>query len=298
MPNYLKFIVGSILTLLITISLNSYLFIEIEEMHKITRLYNSNNADEIILLGSSRCHGSLIPSLISDEKQVYNYGVSGSGNKLWLAELRDLVDDSNSQTIIVNVDRTSTFSLDGGDGNFRYYLNTPRKTTVYELLSNETKDQLSPFPFYWFGQLAEFIRLYIRERINTTGYTEKGCRIQLNYLSPEQFERGAKPYLGKSEMSTDFARILTEITNRNQKDRIIFISLPVFGAPVEIKPSYEEIQRIIGEGAYYLPFDMVISEREDFFDKNHPSLTGAQKISRALSYELKKLTSAVTSSVE
>ncbi|MDB2597279.1 hypothetical protein N9X97_02425, partial [Schleiferiaceae bacterium] len=228
----------------------------------------------------------------------YNYGVSGSGNKLWLAELRDLIDDGKSQTIIINVDRTSSFGLEGSDGDFRYYLNTPRNGKVYELLSDETKEQISPFPFYWFGQLAEFTRLYIRERINTTGYTENGCRIELNNLSQDQFARSAEPFLGKALVVSDFAEILQEIKDRNVRDRIVFMSLPVFGASNDIEPSYIEIQRIFGDGAYYLPLDSVISEREDFYDKNHPSLSGAQKISRVLSEELKKLMPLVKDSVE
>lgn len=294
MPNYLKFAFGSILTLLIAGFLNIYLFLETEEMQKIRRLYSSKSADEIILLGSSRCHGSLIPSLISDEEQVYNYGIGGTRNKLWLAELWDLVDDGNAQTIIVNVDRNTTFDLEGFDGDYRNYLNIPRKTKVYELLSDEIKEQISPFPFYWFGQFAEFIRLYIRERINITGYTEHGCRIELNILSPDQFEKSKKAFLGKPHMSNDYAEILQEIKNRNKEDRIIFISLPVYGVPVEIEPSYAAIKEIMGDMAHYLPLDTVISDREDFFDRHHPSLSGAQKISNALSKELKNLTSVVT----
>ena len=271
------FLLGILLTITITIVLEILIINNIDFYNKTRNIYRGK--EKVILLGSSRTLGSFIPeSIVRDN--TYNYGMSGTSNKLWINQLYDLSKDEFSQTIIINIDETKLLDIndESKDGDFRSYLKTPKESFVYNHLSQFTRNKLKPFPLYYFGEIDVFISKFIRERIGGLGFYNNGCRVELNILNENQFQKSDlyKP-IEETIISKKTHNTLKSIEKTYYKlkmDRIIFVSIPVYGKLNEnftlnkIKLEYPDL------GEFY-DLSQLYKKREFFYDRDHPSLSGA-----------------------
>ena len=278
-----NFIFGIILTLIVCLVFEILILNSTSFYNKTSNVYKGS--ENVILLGNSRTLGSFIPDSIS-KGNVYNYGLPGTNNKLWINQLYDLSKDKFSQTIIVNVDETRFLdNNNSSDGDFRSYLKLPKESFVYKNLSHVTKSKLNPFPFYYFGEIDVFLTKFIREKIQVTGFTNKGCRIEMNILSKSQFQKTSsyKP-IEKTIIPKSTHNILKSIEKKSNElkgDRIIFVSIPIYGKSNKnvtlnkIKLEYPSL------GDFH-DLSQLYKKREYYYDGYHPSLKGAIILSDTL----------------
>ena len=277
------FILGIFFILTTSFAFDKIIFDNTYSLNKLNNIYLGS--PQIIMLGSSRCLGSFIPSIIDSTNSSYNFGLSGTGNKLWLNIIKDLIQDDFSQLIIINIDNVNLEmeSSSNSDGDFRNYIKTKRNKQVFKNLNKETKEKIKKFPFYYFGDLLNFTRSYIREKINFTGFFDKGCRIELNNISDKEFYKRIKIEKSNfriSEKTKVFFDNFDKISN--QMDTIIFVNLPVFSLGKNNNAAFIFLENNYPNIGSYINLEDVIKDREYFFDPNHPSLLGAKKISEAL----------------
>lgn len=269
--------------LIVTVSEN-IMVNNISVISKTSNIYKDDY--KIKLLGNSRMEGGVIPSYLS-KKNTFNYGLSGTGNKLWLNQLNDLSLDNSSNLIIIAVDYGDLTFTDYDDGNYINYLKLSKSSKAYKNLKAETKKKLAPFPFYYFGSFIEIFRLWLRERLDVTLFYENGANINLNTLNNEMFNSilyDKKSIVAEPNVDLKVIQFLDSIDSFKIKDDIIFINFPNYEKLPNksfnfLKKKYHSLGRFIN-------LDEGMFTREDFYDKFHLSSKGAQKVSKALSDSL------------
>ena len=271
------FLFGGLLTLMMTIVIELLFIDKLDFYNKTRKVYSGEN--NVILLGSSRTYFSFIPDSISKEN-TFNYGLPGTANKLWINQLYDLSKDEYSQTIIINVDEVKLLDISDElhDGDFRAYLKIPRESFVFTQLSQDTKSKLKPFPLYYFGELGEVISKVITEYMGDLSLYNKGARIELNSLTENQF-KNEKPFTPITETiiskRTDkILKAIEKLTHTYRKDRIIFVSIPVYGK-ADSNQTLKKIKLKYPDLGEFYDLSGLYSSREFFYNKSHPSLTGA-----------------------
>ena len=83
---------------------------EISGAYKVHKISNKNLKDEIPIFGSSRAKTNFCSSVIN--KNIFNYGIDGTGSKVWMFFLEKELEKHKNKPILIN------FDLDG----FRNYV--------------------------------------------------------------------------------------------------------------------------------------------------------------------------------
>ena len=148
-------IAGLCLTLIIIYVMDKAVFEKSETLpfQKIDKYYSSDRKFNMGILGSSRAQGNYVPSILNSRGSVQNFGLAGTGNKIWYYMLLDELKNSISRKIVVNVDLTRKPIEQGPDFNYSYYLKLPKNSDLYAALKNTTKSELLPSPLFYFGSI-------------------------------------------------------------------------------------------------------------------------------------------------
>ena len=254
---------------------------------KISKFYSTKKQGDIVIFGSSRAEGNFIPSLLGKSNETYNYGLPGTGNKMWYYMLLDELDNSSSSKVIINIDLQQKPIAVGEDYNYNYYLKLPKNTNLYSSLDTKTKTSLLPYPFYYFGTIKGFISESLKDHISLTTITENGFKGNTNSISQIQFDEilnNSKAIQVQFEEEL-WKNLFSRISESN--DEVIFVLTPTFPKYLENIDYTNFKKNMIQLSKKYLKikfydFSNSIKSRNLYYDPNHLNYNGAVEFSKIL----------------
>lgn len=269
--------------------LNTFLFEKSDTLpfKKVERFYSSSEKFNLEILGSSRAEACYIPSILDPAGYAYNFGLSGTGNKIWYYMLLDELQNATSRKIIVNIDRAENPIDSGSDYNYNFYLEVPQSSELYSGLTQETRSSISPIPFYYFGSTKFFLSESLKDIISLTSITDNGYKGKTGDLTEAQFDSysdDSPPY----EVDYDEKK-WEDLSEKiaSSKDTVFFVFAPVFES--HITPNnYTNFKKKISElthrysNLYFFDFSESLPDRNLFYDPYHLNHKGATKFTEML----------------
>lgn len=254
---------------------------------KVAKFYSSKKSINLLILGSSRGEGNFIPSILESNNAGYNFGLPGTGNKIWYYMLLDELDNSISRKVIVNIDLTEHPIQEGEDYNYNYYLKLPKGTNLYASLEPSTKTKILPYPLFYFGSLKGFISESLKDYINLTSVTDNGFKGNTNALNTKQFETIANSVGSVAVRYNE--KLWLDIFQRISKsnDTVYFVLSPTFFSSLQqidyanFKNNMQKYSKKYSKVKFY-DFANSIDNRNLFYDPNHLNYNGAIKFSEML----------------
>lgn len=151
--------------------------------YKVNRIINSNNQDEISIFGSSRAEASIVPKMLGSN--YFNYGLSGSGDNVWLFFLEEELRKTKTTPIIIN------FDLDGLNnkvGDIGYYIYNASNENVRYLLGTDY-EQIFRIPFLkYYGRYEKYLKTFLNEKLNLTRHYDNGGTFEIKHLTEKKFK--------------------------------------------------------------------------------------------------------------
>ena len=282
-------IAGLCLTLIIIYVMDKAVFEKSETLpfQKIDKYYSSDRKFNMGILGSSRAQGNYVPSILNSRGSVQNFGLAGTGNKIWYYMLLDELQNSSSMKLIVSIDLSAKPIKNGKDFDYNYYLKLPRKTKLYEALEPATKGQMLPKPIFYFGVMKGFSAESLKDYINLTNINDNGFKGKTNTISQEQFQTlVGKQSSIKVKFDSDLWKKTFEKIKTSQ-DTVYFVLAPSYNKIIE-RINYTEFKDGMEELAsnyptvYFYDFSNSINEKNLFYDPEHLNYKGAVKFSTML----------------
>lgn len=254
---------------------------------KINKFYSPENEFKLAILGSSKAEGNYIPSILGSAAKTQNFGLPGTGNKIWYHMLSDELQNTFKRKIIVNIDLTRKPIKRGKDFNYTYYLKLPKNTELYKALEDSTKAELLPSPLFYFGSIKGFISESLKDHLNFETISEQGFKGKTKSLNDKQFESHLEN-INFIEVEFDES-IWTETLKkiRNSDDTIYFVLAPVYKEKVQnlnytkFKTELEQLVKSC-QNAYFYDFSSSVNDKNLFYDPNHLNYNGAVKFSKML----------------
>jgi len=254
---------------------------------KTAKFYSSKKDLNLLILGSSRAEGNYIPSILNPNGQAQNFGLPGTGNKIWYHMLVDELSNSFSRKVIVNIDPARKPINNGQDYNYSYYLKLPKNSNLYSALNKSTKAKLLPNPLFYLGSVKGFIAESLKDYANLTSITDHGFKGNTNSLSKKQFESLLEDtesfrvgFNGNLWKST-FERI------ENSKDTVYFVLAPIYEKRLQqidysaFKFELKQLSKSYQQIKFY-DFSNSIKEKQLFYDPEHLNYKGAVNFSKML----------------
>ncbi|SMG20200.1 hypothetical protein [Arenibacter troitsensis] len=300
MTKFIKLLVhvmvfGTVAIFIILTILEKTLFEDSETLphEKVTKFYSSNRTVKLLILGSSRGEGDFIPSILETNRKGYNFGLPGTGNKIWYYMLLDELDNSISRKVIVSIDLTEYPIQEGEDYNYNYYLKLPKNTHLYASLETSTKTKILPYPFFYFGNLKGFVSESLKDYINLTTITENGFKGNTNVLSTRQFETISSDVDSINIRFNEKLWLDTFERISKSNDTVYFVLAPTFHSYLKhldysnFKNNMQELSQKYSKVKFY-DFSNSIHHRKLFYDPIHLNYNGAITFSEMLRDSIKK----------
>ena len=259
---------------------------------KIARFYSPKKPINLIILGSSRAEGNYVPDILESNNRGYNFGLPGTGNKIWYYMLLDELDNSISRKVIVNIDLSEYSIQEGEDYNYNYFLKLPKGTNLYASLEASTKSKILPYPLYYFGSLKGFISESLKDYINLTTVTNNGFKGNTNVLSIKQFEAIAN---NDYSVNIRFNEKLWHDTFQRiseSNDTVYFVLAPTFYSNLKnidyanFKSGMLKLSQKYTKVEFY-DFSNSINNQSLFYDPYHLNYNGAITFSEMLKDSIK-----------
>lgn len=253
--------------------------------NKVDKFYSAIEKYDCAILGSSRARGCYVPSVLNAQNRCFNFGLKGTGNKIWYYMLLDELSNPTGRRIIVNVDRGAI--KDGEDFNYNNYLKAPKASNLYRALEHETKSEILPWPLYYFGNMKSFIAETVKEKVAITTVSDNGFVGMINAFKEVEFNAVQKRSVNFS--ATFEEKEWKDLFDRigASKDTVIFVIAPVYKSRIE-KKDYEDLERGLSDMArsyHNIAFyDMAgsVVEKKLFHDPYHLRMKGAISFSKML----------------
>lgn len=279
----IKIIAWSTLLLLLLIGIFNFLLINRAEalpMNKLHIFYEKDPPWNYVILGSSKAESNFEPSIISETGDCFNFGLPGTGNKIWYYMLMDELENQKANKVIVNVDLSKSAILNGNDFNFNYYSKIPKNSNLYSALSPETKEKILRFPFYFFGNLKSLISESLKDYISLTTVNKQGFRGNLNKLNEDEFRRILQDTLNFETQFEESTWIKTFNQIEKSNDTIYFVLSPLYQSNWN-SIDYEYFRKKMKHYAeaydqiFFLDFTKAITDKNLFYDAHHLNYAGA-----------------------
>jgi len=256
---------------------------EINGAYKVNRILNMIEEDEIPIFGSSRAEVNFVPSII-DNRNCFNYGITGSQANIWLFFLEQELKKEKNTPIIIN------FDLDGlgySNGDIANYI--PNWHATKGMLELSGKFHYD-YPFLkYFGQYEKHLNFFLNEKINPTKITDNGGSFLTNKWTLLRFQE----IVNKRENSLSSFTVNDKLFEKfnaliNSTDRTIVIVV----APYH-KLYFNKFQNInnvdsflkeieIKENIKVIDLRHFIKKDNLFFDTTHLNYNGAKRFSKKL----------------
>lgn len=189
--------------------------------NKVDRILNHQSDSEIVILGSSRAEGSIIPDSLGEN--CYNYGLSGTQDNVWIYFLEEELKKDNKSPILIN------FDLDGlgyRNGDPAYWLLNSSSPNIKVFIDNWKPIYSIPVIKHM-GYFERYIANYFQERQSVTGIINNGAILETKRQTPSEFkllvEEREKEHLWFVNDDMLERRLIQTLQNNKSRKIIFFI---------------------------------------------------------------------------
>ncbi len=204
---------------------------------KVNRILNHEYKNEIVILGSSRAEGSIIPDSLGIN--YYNYGLAGTQDNVWIYFLEEELKKNNTNPILIN------FDLDGlgyRNGDPLYWLFNSSNPKIRTFIDNWKPRYAIPVIKHM-GYFERYISNFIQERHSVTEIINKGAILETKRQTPSEFnllvqERKKEQLFFKNDKKLE--NELMHVLHNNKKREIIFFIPPYHESYLNSIENYSE----------------------------------------------------------
>jgi hypothetical protein len=197
---------------------------EMSGAYKVNRIINKTDPREIPIFGSSRAEGSYIPDSIGSN--VFDYGISGTQDDIWLFFLQKELKKQKTTPIIINLDLEG---LNAEKGDAGYWLYNADNPDVRRIIGNDWKPYYS-FPLVkYFGKIEYYVADYLNTKKQVTKVVTKGASLERNEISDAAFKelvdarlKAGETFRNDTGIFRHMLQVLQTVKNRN----IYFVIAP------------------------------------------------------------------------
>ena len=235
-----------------------------------------------VILGDSRAESDYIPSTL--DSNAFNFGLSGTGNKLWRAPLEhECIHYPEKRRLIVNLD-IFQHPGDGQDYRPTYYLKVQARNPIYDALADTTKARLTNWPWWYIGQMRYFLRESLKDRMGDGDL--RGYKPNRHHLSDAEFELGMPTHHFNAPFHADRWEPIFEMID-SSGDEVFFVVAPIHHSRLQYL-NLDSLDRAMEQATsryphiHYLNLSTSVVEKELFYDPLHLNQQGAERFSALL----------------
>jgi hypothetical protein len=249
--------------------------------YKVNKILLKETNNEIPIFGSSRALSNYVPSKIGSD--VYNYGINGTGSKVWIFFLKNELQKSNNNSIIINFDINGFNNYLGDIRNFIPNYNSTKslfekKSIVYDI------PVLKYYGFYF-----QYLKDYLQNHLNYTKITENGGSFLSSYNIPDKFNFNISNIKSPKD---SFERIESQINEimkliQNTDRKIYFVISPYHKSYLDEFTNYNSYKKFTAQfkdfnNVFFIDLKNMDLDDSMFFNSTHLNFSGAKLFSDVL----------------
>lgn len=249
--------------------------------YKVNKILSKETNNEIPIFGSSRALSNYVPSKIGSN--IYNYGINGTGSKVWIFFLKNELQKSNNNSIIIN------FDINGFNnylGDVRNYI--PNYNSTKPLFEKRSIVYSIPVLKYY-GFYFHYLKDYLQNRFNYTKITEKGGSFLSSNNIPDKFNFNiSNRKLPKDSFVRNENHINQIIELIQHTDRkIYFVISPYHKSYLDEFVNYNSYEEFIAQfkdfkNIFFIDLKKMDLDDSMFFNSTHLNFSGATLFSDVL----------------
>lgn len=262
---------------------------EISGAYKVNRILNETHSNEIVIIGSSRARGGVVPEIIAEN--VFNYGIDGTGYNYINFILEIELKKEKTTPIFIVFD----YEWDKlGIGSIQYYISNSTQPEVSELFKGHfSLNHYIPFIKY-FGYYEENLKYFLNNKLNYSKYNNKGGSFELFENSKKMFDIYVQKRKGNE--ITFPSKNITKLNNllEGTQRKIILFILPYHVSYLKNITNKENILKFQNDFKEYknvevLDYSNVELADSMYFNTTHLNYKGAKYISKKIKIDLDSL---------
>ena len=188
---------------------------------KVNRILKNKSNEELVILGSSRAEGSIIPDSL--EKNCFNYGLSGTQDNVWMYFLEEELKKNNTRPILINIDLDGLGYKNGDPAYWLFNSSNPKIRTFID----HWKPIYSIPVIKHMGYFERYIANYIQERHSVTAIINNGAILETKKQTASEFnvlvKEREKEHLKFINDKTLENKLLIILQNNRNRSIIFFI---------------------------------------------------------------------------
>ena len=188
---------------------------------KVNRILKNKSNEELVILGSSRAEGSIIPDSL--EKNCFNYGLSGTQDNVWMYFLEEELKKNNTRPILINIDLDGLGYKNGEPAYWLFNSSNPKIRTFID----HWKPIYSIPVIKHMGYFERYIANYIQERHSVTAIINNGAILETKKQTASEFnvlvKEREKEHLKFINDKTLENKLLSILQNNRNRSIIFFI---------------------------------------------------------------------------
>ena len=245
--------------------------------NKVSRILSSQQNNEIVILGSSRAEGSIIPDSLG--KNCYNYGMAGTQDNVWIFFLEEELKKNNTNPILIN------FDFDGlgyNNGDPAYWLFNSSNKTIRSFIDNWKPIYSIPVIKHM-GYFERYIANYIQEKHGITALINKGAILETKKQTPKEFNWFVKQREKETILFSNDKKLekkLIYILKQNKKRKIIFFIPPYHESYLKTIKNNTEVVNFLSildsiPQVFVLDYSTYKLDNTYFYNTTHLNYNGA-----------------------
>jgi len=259
---------------------------------KVNRILKHRSNDELVILGSSRAEGSIVPDSL--DKHSFNYGLAGTQDNVWIYFLQEELKKNNRRPILIN------FDLDGlgyRNGDPLYWLFNSSNPIVRSFI-DDWKPRYAIPVIKHMGYFERYISNFIQERHSVTEIINKGAILETKRRTPSEFnllvqERKKEHLFFKNDKKLE--RELMLVLHNNKKRKIIFFIPPYHELYLKSIENYSEALSFLSvldsiPNVRILNFSHFKMDNAYFYNTAHLNYNGALIFTKLIKDDVANLT--------
>lgn len=258
---------------------------EISGAYKINRMLNTNDVNEIPIIGSSRAQGGYIPDSIVSP--AFNYGIDGVGMDVTLFLIEKELRKEKTTPLIINVDMEGFVA---SRGDLMNYLLNSSDPNVRSLVGDKFSfiNYLPGIKYY--GYFEWYLKYYLNERLEVTKAINRGGSFELNVFNPVLFKQNIddrlkepSSFTGNKQMTDKLERLVSGYSGRT----FYFVVAPYHSAYLSSFKNREDFFGYFGKlnkysNVNFLDFSSLNLPDSCFYNTTHINYRGAIVFSDSL----------------
>lgn len=244
---------------------------------KVNRILKNKSNEELVILGSSRAEGSIIPDSL--EKNCFNYGLSGTQDNVWMYFLEEELKKNNTRPILINFDLDGLGYKNGDPAYWLFNSSNPKIRTFID----HWKPIYSIPVIKHMGYFERYVANYIQERHSVTAIINNGAILETKEQTASEFnmlvkerEKEHLKFINHKTLENKLLSILQNTRNRN----IIFFIPPYHESYLKTIQNYPEALMFLSKldsfsNVRVLNYSQYKMDNTYFYNTTHLNYNGA-----------------------